>query len=177
MIWLIKLRKREPNNNFEAGITDLTTLGQHRYEREPKLYLCEFCDVPLIEKRDDITYLGTGNHRYICPRCAATSDLTPDGISRIKAAEAPHVIVGDDIQDSTITPQIELVENSRNINKTRGTLFMRDVNDIDSLDPEPREEEELRAQGAKILKKTIKRADGRSISVTYDDNINKHRRL
>lgn len=163
------MRKHQQPNN-DIGITDLTSLGQESQYREPKLYLCEFCDVPLIEKKDDITFLGSGNKRYICPRCGNTSDLIAGGISRIKAAEAPHTVVGDNILESTITPQMEVIENSRNINKIKGTLFVREVNEIDQLDPEPREEEELRAQGAKILKKTIKRADGRTISVSYQDD-------
>ena len=162
----------QKNNNSISGneITDLTALGQHSYEIQ-KVYLCEFCDGRvLIEKKDDIAFLGARNKRYICPSCGSISDLISDGsVSRIKTSEEPHTVVGDNILESTITPQIEVVENSKNINKTRGTLFMRDVNTIDSIDPEPREEETLRSQGFKILKKTIKRADGRSVSVTYED--------
>ena len=63
------INKKTIPPNDSAGITDLTSLGQDSQYREPKLYLCEFCDVPLIEKKDDITFLGSGNKRYICPRC------------------------------------------------------------------------------------------------------------
>lgn len=162
-------QKKIQRNNSNFEITDLTSLGQKPYESQ-KVYVCEFCDGRvLIEKKDDITYLGVGNKRYICPSCGTVSDLIAGSISRIKEAESPHTIVGDNILESTITPQIELIENSKNTNKSRGTLFLRDTNSIDSYDPEPREEEQLRAQGFKILKKTIKRADGRTVSVTYED--------
>lgn len=174
---MIQRRRREhspqhrPSNlDTSNNITDLTSIGLTDSYREPKVYLCEFCDRVLIEKKDDITYLGPGNKRYICPSCGIISDLVNGEVSRIKAQERPHTIVGDNTLESTIIPQVEVIPNSSNVkDKTKGTLFMRDTDDIDSLDPEPREDETLRSQGFKILKKTIKRADGRSISVTYDE--------
>lgn len=156
-----------------AGIVDLSFVKQSNEEPHHARYLCRFCvpDSYMIEKKDDIEFLGPGNYRYICPRCGSITDSTD-----------PVKKVDESVISSTGTP---LAENkakapvifasfaSSNKDNVRGTSLARNNNYMtspnDVKDPEPNEDKILRSQGIQIHQTTI-RSSVTGKTVTTDFN-------
>lgn len=147
---------------FSANMkmVDLSFVKQS-YEEHVR-YLCRFCvpDSVMIEKLDDIEFLGPNNHRYICPRCGSTYDST-DPIKRIDESPA-------DIPTTRRDGPMFISFAGKNKDKLRGTLIYRSMQEDSVIDPEPNEDKYLMGEGINI-KKTVLRSSvtGKTIIKEY----------
>lgn len=162
----------EKNQSYRR-VVDLTDVGinTNKLSNVPK-YICEFCDCGLIEKKDDITYLGYLNNRYICPKCGIIKDEDNYNSDRstkdLKRGEEPMPVVGYSPNTSTITPIAQVLVKEHD--KPKGTLMARQSEKIYEKDPEPRDEDYLRGQGYVIKKTTLELpGSGHSITKIYND--------
>lgn len=136
----------------KSGFVDLSFVKQSHEEHVT--YLCKFCvpDSRMIEKLDDIEYLGQGNHRYICPRCGSIYDST-DAVKRIAEPIGSHG--GTPAENRAKRPVFENLGSSHR-DKVRGTLLTREMEEESIPDPEPNEDKYLRAEGVQIKKTVLK---------------------
>ena len=151
----------------QANIVDLTFVKQSHEEHQT--YLCKHCvpDSVMIEKKDDIEFLGEGNHRYICPRCGSIYDST-DAVKRIAEPIGSHG--GTPAENRAKRPIFETFA-SANRDKLRGTTLVRDMEQESIPDPEPEEDKRLRAEGMQIKKTVLKSSvTGKTYVTEYDNN-------
>jgi hypothetical protein len=161
--------REKGNFNSIVDLTEVGLAGTRLPPNTPK-YICEFCDCGLIEKKDDTTYLGYLNNRWICPKCGQIKDedgYNPDKSRDLKRSEEPRPVVGYSPYSSNITPVASVVVTEHD--KPRGTLMARQAEKVFEKDPEPREEDYLRAQGYQIKKTTLELpGSGQRVSKIYD---------
>jgi hypothetical protein len=128
--------------NDSIGITDLTFIGNdNNMSNEEENYICEFCNVALIEKLDDKAHLGMSYCRKICPTCGFIYDSKKVGdINNIKHAESIHTLTSD--SNSATVPFAEC------IGAKSDDLLETEEDPLDKFDSQ--EHEELRNQGQVI---------------------------
>jgi hypothetical protein len=147
--------------NDSFGVTDLTFIGNDNTVDDEQNYICEYCNVQLIEKKDDIAHLGYQYNRLICPSCGNIVDVNKEGdTSNVKHAEGIHTLT----EESRAEPYIECVgaKSDDMLEEIENPL-----NDYDS-----HEADELRNQGQIISSiQTITRSsvDGRIIKEEFEE--------
>lgn len=126
-------QRKNPMQPPNDDIIDLATLAQ-----KPVNYECEYCEVQLFpypKAQIDNPYAGPS---FICPKCGTITDSSYTGM-RAQVQVEP-VDVGDSTADNVI----------ETIPEDRGLSF-----DAKEYDPEPNEEEHIKAMGGKIIDKKI----------------------
>jgi hypothetical protein len=71
------------NDKDDLPLIDLTWVGNGSTtaaDNDASSYVCEFCNIGLIEKKDDINdpRFGVEYRRFICPRCGNLKDRNGD---------------------------------------------------------------------------------------------------
>jgi DNA-directed RNA polymerase subunit M/transcription elongation factor TFIIS len=100
---------------------DLTNLGN---EQDNEIYLCEFCNIMMIQKLDDIKYLGWKHNRWICSSCGYIVDTAKEGdVENAKHKEQLHTLT----DSSDYKPHAEILSNIGEDSEV----------DDDELDPDP----------------------------------------
>jgi hypothetical protein len=97
---------------------------------------CEFCSVALMpypQLKLSNPYAGDG---YICPRCGIVTDSSYKGMRAQVRVEPVDVGMDSDILD--VIPE------------DKGKAWHHEI-----YDPEPNEEEQIKAMGGKIIDKTV----------------------
>jgi hypothetical protein len=129
---------------------DLTWIGSTNntaYDDDPSNYSCEFCNVALIHKRDDIndSNYGPDKMRRICPSCLQIKDPNY-GNEELKHRETFRPLTDGP------KPYAECLGNMYSNNNNNNELERDDDDDNDELDEiEPHEIENLQKLGcAKI---------------------------
>jgi hypothetical protein len=118
-------------------------LGNESEDGNDDNYICEFCNVALIEKLDDVAHLGYQYNRLICERCGYIVDTKKEGdTSNVKHAESIRTLTSDSMSN---TPYIECI----------GTTSDSDFEKEDALDSfDSNEVQELRQHGM-IIKDVV----------------------
>jgi hypothetical protein len=185
-------RKRGYTNNSGGGgvldLTDIKPSSSIYYDNNStaaKIF-CEFCDVPLIKKMDDIKLLGTqdagsaANTRYICARCGNIKDpLKLADFDNLKRGERGQTIRSSSSSSSSDdSPFVEMFNNSitpsaddkDSLRLRKGTQLSRSLSKTDII-IEPNEEENMRSQNMRILRtETTYPESGRKVVKTFFDD-------
>jgi hypothetical protein len=102
---------------------------------DPSNYSCEFCNVALIEKRDDINdpKYGIENMRWICPRCMNIKDPNYGKAEEIKHRESFRPITED------VKPYAEVLcmnNSDSNDNDNERSSYNNYNDDLDDIEPD-----------------------------------------
>ena len=147
-----------------SGFIDLSFVKQSNEQPGHARYLCRFCvpDSYMIEKKDDIGFLGPGNCRYICPRCGSITDST-DPVKKVDesviSSNGTTSASASAAENKAKRPVLFTAFASNNKDNVQGTKLARDSNYYDKnevKDPEPNDDKILRSQGINIKQTTIR---------------------
>jgi hypothetical protein len=142
---------------------------------------CEFCDVQLIKKMDDIHIFGkeaNGATRFVSPSCGRVYDPTnlEDKINSLKHGEKGQTIrsgsdssntSGEGVPFAEVFSTTTTAETDKKDSSLSGTQLNRSLQSIN--DPEPNEEANLRSQNMRMLKTTTEYPESsRKVVTTYD---------
>jgi hypothetical protein len=132
------MRKTWMDENYDKdrNVVDLTFIGNDNTSNEEENYICEFCNVALIEKLDDMAHLGMNYNRLICSKCGLIYDMKKEGdIDNVKHAESIHTLTDSNSEE----PYIECIGQSSN------DLLETEEDPLDNFDNN--EVQELKNQG------------------------------
>lgn len=116
-------RRSNSLDNYEkdrTGFTDLTWIGNNQTDSEESDLICEFCNVALIEKLDDIAHLRMSYNRWICSKCGTIVDPRYNS-NNVKHAESLHTLT-DDGTNST-EAHVEVLTVNDEIKTGRKQIF------------------------------------------------------
>jgi hypothetical protein len=117
----------EENYDKDRNVVDLTFIGNDNTANEEENYICEFCNVALIEKLDDVAHLGMDYNRWICSKCGFIYDSKKEGdTTNLKHAESIHTLT--DSNSNATEPYIEC------IGTTSDDDFLEKEDALDSFD-------------------------------------------
>jgi hypothetical protein len=162
------MRISKRNNNKEAisqdkhDVIDLaSSINEAKASANNNTFLCKYCIEPLVfypQARIDNPHAGPS---YICPKCGVVVDSSLEKLP--KASKKVTSSIGSPTNN---IPFIETIAENAGQN-TRESEY-------DKYNPEPDEEEQLKAMGATLIESRIELTDRQGHNRTYvkrnDDN-------